>query len=266
MYSMTQKHILIYATLLVAIACKKQEVDFQISYRKFDTVTYYSYASDMCLQGTFKANYDGDRLISLTRSGNPDTVIHFIYNSAGQLIQRDLSSAAGREKMTEYIYNGADQLMEEKSFLRLCNNYLYKCTYLYTGDILSGSIVYYQSLLDTGYIFQTRNKFSWLGDNISTVTGYDKNGSSNGTFTLIYDIEKINHLRTFKDFWIQDLYERGLTLFLSLNKNRILRIEAPGTVPCRMDTEIINAFNEERLSSMKMDGCGGELWRFTYTQ
>src|SRR5687767_8532725 len=209
--------------ILFLVACKKEnETSNQVVYKKFDTIEY--------LCGTpiiFKANYDNDRLISLIGQGIPSRSFYFVYNSAGHLIQRDVETSAGRQKLTEYKYDNAGRLIEKNNLFEVCPTLTeyYKYIFTYNNGKLTESIAYKKSSTLPDYIFDAKRVYSWTGDNITLVKAYDQNNVPYvDSLKLTYDLTKPNPTKIFKDIWLQDIYEPPLTTLFYLSKNLMTSI------------------------------------------
>ena len=250
--------------LLFFISCKKENdpKKEEIAYRKFDTIQY------VCgIPVTFKANYDNDRLISLIGQTTPVRNYYFIYNSSGQLIQRDVETGSGRQKLTEYKYDSEGQLVEKKNLFEVCPSLTeyYKYTFTYTNGKLTGTTAYKKSNNLPDYIFEARRVYSWTGDNITLVKTYDQNNMPGlDSLKLSYDLTKPNPALIFKDLWLQDIYEPPLTTILLLSKNLVTSIFFT-SFDCFVNYGYASIASESRVSSITPQ-CLGTLWSFTYTQ
>lgn len=249
--------------ILLFVSCKKEQgLKEEIAYRKFDTVQY---ACGYLI--TFNAHYNGDQLVSLIGQVGAVRNYHFIYNSQGQLIQRDLETGSGRQKLTEYKYNSAGQLIEKKDLLPVCpsSTEYYKYTFKYDNGKMIESTAYVKDNTSPDYTFHLRRVYGWTGENITSVRAYDiYNVPYAETLNFTYDLTKANPVKIFKDFWMQDLYDSPGTIFFFLSKNLLTKWVFP-TYDCPVNYDFSNSFGESRIRSMG-PACLHALWTFTYTQ
>lgn len=247
--------------VLFFISCKKdRDLKEEIAYRKFDTVQY---ACGYLIK--FNANYNGDQLVSLVGQVGSVRNYYFIYNSQGQLIQRDLETGSGRQKLTEYKYNSAGQLIEKKDLLPVCpsGTEYYKYTFKYDNGKMIESTGYVRDNMSPDYTFHNRRVYTWTGENITSVQAYDINNVPYpDRLSLIYDLSKLNPLRTFKDFWLQDLYDSPGTIFFFLSKNLLNRWVFPSN-DCNINYTYTSPYGESPIYSMG-PACVGTYWVFTY--
>jgi YD repeat-containing protein len=250
--------------LLFFIACKKESDTIPPSiHRKFDSVQYQCGTLTI-----FKTVYDGEKLVSLIGQGSSLRNYYFIYNSGGQLVQRDLETSTGSQKLTEYKYNGAGQLIEKKDLLPVCGSAseYYKYTFTYTNGKLTESTAYLKDNTLPDYVFHTRRVYTWTGENITSVTAYDDNNVPYPqTLSFAYDLTKPNPFQIFKDLWLQDIYEPPSTTFFFLSKNLLTKWVFGPSIDCVANYTFDNVFNESRIKSLSL-ACLGQLWSFTYTQ
>ena len=254
--------IYVFFAILVAVACNKGGDDPGQAYRKFDTIQYYCGPSGTYI---YKANYDQDKLVSLIGQGSLSRNYYFLYNSAGQLIQRDVEIPAGRQKLSEYKYNNSGQLVERIDLLgaRPSANEYYKYTFTYTNGKLSETTAYKKSSTLPDYIFDAKRVYSWTGDNITLVKTYDQNNNPGlDSLKLTYDLTKPNPTRIFNKLWFQDIYDPPLTTIFLLSKNMMTSIFFT-SFDCAVNYGLVNVSNESRVESIGA-ACLQTLWRFTY--
>jgi len=253
------RRIYILFGLLFFISCKKENDD-EIAYKKFNTIQYACGSLTV-----FKANYDGDKLISLIGQGGTLRNYYFIYNSQGQLTQRDIETSTGRQKLTEYTYNGAGQLIEKKDLLPVCpsGTEYYKYIFTYDKGKLVESTGYLKNNTLADYIFSARRVYAWTGENITSVQTYDINNVPYPEpLNFTYDLTQPNPLSVFKDFWLQDLYDSPGTVFFFHSKNLLTKLVWP-TFDCPVNYDFYNSYNP-RLPDFIRPTCLGTLWVFTY--
>jgi len=256
------KRVSFVLAILFFVACKKETDIAEETYRKFNTVEY------ACgVQITFKANYDGDKLISLI--GQVFSVnYYYIYNSQGQVIQRDFENAGLRQKVTEYRYDNAGQLVEKKELAPVCfgrTSYM-KYNYGYENGKLTQATSYLKDNSTGDYIFFERKVYGWTGENIRTVTLYNINNAPfPELFDISYDLTKPNPMLIFKDFWLLDLWDYPSTTHFLLSKNLMTSMRTP-TGDCSVIYTYDSTFNEKRIKTLRTTCFNADMWNFTYSQ
>ena len=257
------RKIFFFFAILFVVACNKEDDDpEQIAYRKFDTIQYYCGPSGTYI---YKANYDQDKLVSLIGQGGLSRNYYFLYNSSDQLIQRDLEMTTGRQKLSEYTYNNAGQLIERKDLLGACPsaNEFYKYTFTYANGKLTETTAYKKSSTVPDYIFDAKRVYSWTGDNITLVKTYDQNNNPGiDSLKLSYDLSKPNPTKIFNGLWLQDIYDPPLTTIFLPSKNKMTSIFFT-SFDCAVNYGFVNVSNESRVETIAA-ACLHTLWRFTY--
>jgi len=259
------KKVYFLFAILFFISCKKEtDNKGNQAYRKFDTVGY-----SCGIPIVYKTNYDGDRLVSLISEGPAfDVKYYFIYNSEGRLIQRDRETHLGRQKLTEYRYDNAGQVIEKKDLFPVCLGMqdCFKYIFAYENGKLTETTSYLKSDTISDYIFYNRQVFSWAGENIRLVTSYNiYNSPFPEAFDITYDLTKPNPMLIFKDFWLQDIYENSSTAYYLLSKNLIKTMRTP-SADCVVNFTYDSTFNEKRVKSLGSTCNSNTIWNFTYTQ
>ena len=259
------KKVYLLIVILSFISCKKESGNNTgQAFRKFDTVGY-----SCGIQIVYKANYDGDKLVSLISQGPAFNVkYYFIYNSEGRLIQRDRETHLGRKKLTEYKYDNAGQLIEKKDLFPVCLGMqdCFKYIFAYENGKLTEITSYLKSDSLSDYIFYNRQGYAWTGENIRLVTSYNVyNNPIPEAFDITYDLTKPNPMLIFKDFWLHDIYENSFTAYYLLSKNLIKSMRTPNG-DCTINFTYDSTFSEKRVKSLGSTCNSNTIWNFTYTQ
>jgi hypothetical protein len=239
------------------MACKK-ETKIGDNY-KFETIAYQDFIINV-----YKATYEDDKISVLELQGNPRTY-YFYYNSKRQLIRKEVLRIT-KEKLADYKYNGNGQLVEEKNFMTLSLfDPIHKFTYEYSNGKRKQMNIYTwdNAISDYGYI--GKYVYDWADDNVSSFSFYDRTDILVETYQLSYDQSKPNiFLSMFKDFYIQDLYDRKATHYHFLSKNQIVKISSVINGSRYPITYTYNSKNQiETISDNQF--FPSPLWKFTYT-
>jgi hypothetical protein len=173
-----------------------------------------------------------------------------------------MTTSAGTTTITDLAYNNKGQLIQETNY-RPCNHIRYKYNFEYTGNNLT-QMTAYISEYNGPFGLSSRSVFEWSNGNIITSYGYNPANQLVATTSYVYDMTQPNLLRTFRDFWLYDMYDKLGSIRATLNQNKLVRYVDQGANPCIVQTWMTYVFNEHRIE--RMWDCGAYFWVFTYAE
>lgn len=215
------KQTILLSLIFLFAACKKGTDNptppNQIVDCKLKTITY----DFSPIPRTYNVVYSGVNISEM--SSTVDKTI-YSYTTSGQLNKRETFNIGNTQVQykTEFTYDGSGQLIEEKNFeffggsLQTTSRY----TYSYNGTKRSQMNNYSNG----GTVYSGKTVYTWTGDNITSIAYYNQGNILECTTNFTYDTTKENSFyATFKNFYLQDLYDEDLTPIYFLSKNQLIK-------------------------------------------
>jgi hypothetical protein len=187
--------------------CKLLTVNFDTSAGKF-----------------YNLKYDSNKIVQLTLTTDPQTKMVYTFNSLNQFIKREdfnnndnLGANLVRHRF-EHIYDASNKIIRSNISLQsysggvaLGLKFHGYNLYSYSTGLLSEIKSY--SPFNGVDIYMGRTTFTWLNDDLMSITSYAQNGSTDEIVNFTYDLSKENKFDSvLKYFYIQEIGEGGFPM------------------------------------------------------